>query len=65
MFGLLVLLCSPTMCMTATPGVIYETVQDCHTHAGLIKQQGLSMIDRGELEPHTFNYQCVAYGSPI
>jgi hypothetical protein len=65
MFALLILLCSPTECISATVPTIFSNVSACEVSAGVIRNRGLNMIDRGEIEPHTFQYKCIAWGNPL
>ena len=65
MFGLLILLCSPMQCISATTPEVYATEFDCQMAAEIIKRRGLDLIDRGEIIPHTFQHTCVAWGNPL
>lgn len=65
MFTLAIILCTNVQCIPTTPGQTYNTLEECKQAAADIRQEGLDLIDRGALIPHSFEYQCVQWGNKL
>lgn len=65
MFTLSILLCTATQCYSATIPNTFDSQAGCEAQAVLLKLEGLGMIDRGQVEPHTFDHQCVKWGRQL
>lgn len=61
MFTLSILICTATQCFSATLPSTFDTLTMCEAQAAWVKLEGLGMIDRGEVEPHTFDHRCIAW----
>lgn len=65
MFTLAVLLCGTMQCVSATSGTTHDTEAACKLEAEALRARGLQLIDQGQIEPHTFDYQCIKWGRKL
>lgn len=65
MFTLAIILCTNVRCIAVAPEETYSTLNECKQAAAALRQEGLDLIDRGALIPHSFEYQCVQWGNKL
>lgn len=65
MFTISILLCTAVQCFSVTLKDTFQTAEQCQQQAVVLRLDGLAMIDRGEIEPHTFDHQCVQWGRKL
>lgn len=65
MFTLAIILCTPVQCVSVTTPATFSSQTECQQAAQALHQRGLELISRGQIEPHTFEHQCVGWGNRL
>lgn len=62
MFTLAIILCTQVECVSATTPATFSSETECQQAAQALHRRGLELISRGQIEPHTFEHQCIHWG---
>jgi hypothetical protein len=49
-------------CFTLSQEQMFKNINDCDSMAVVVLNQNIQRVTRGELPPHTADYQCIAWG---